>query len=93
MPFLPQPSQFILAWYRHRICWLAYPMAWFIPRGLDLGWRVWELKAGQGGLGVGSWRRVVGPSGYVQGVLWTVEDGEGLVRDVVWWPQGWSVGG
>ena len=24
MPFLPQPSQFILAWKRHQICWLAY---------------------------------------------------------------------
>ena len=29
MPFLPQPSQFILAWNRHQICWLAYPVAWF----------------------------------------------------------------
>jgi len=28
MPFLPQPSQFILAWDRHQICWLAYPVAW-----------------------------------------------------------------
>ena len=25
MPFLTQPSQFILAWDRHQICWLAYP--------------------------------------------------------------------
>jgi len=24
MPFLPQPSQFILAWDRHQICWIAY---------------------------------------------------------------------
>jgi len=24
MPFLAQPSQFILAWDRHQICWLAY---------------------------------------------------------------------
>jgi len=23
MPFLPQPSHFILAWDRHEICWLA----------------------------------------------------------------------
>jgi len=30
MPFLQQPSQFILAWNRHRICWLAYLMAWFL---------------------------------------------------------------
>ena len=30
MPFLTQPSQFILAWDRHQICWLAYPVAWFI---------------------------------------------------------------
>jgi len=29
LPFLPQPSQFILAWDRHQICWLAYPVAWF----------------------------------------------------------------
>jgi len=27
MPFLTQPSQFILAWDRHQICWLAYPVA------------------------------------------------------------------
>jgi len=26
-PFLPQPSHFILAWDRHQICWLAYPVA------------------------------------------------------------------
>jgi len=24
MPFLPQPSQFIPAWDRHQICWIAY---------------------------------------------------------------------
>jgi len=24
MPFLPQPSKFILAWGRHQICWIAY---------------------------------------------------------------------
>jgi len=29
MPFLPQPSHFILAWDRQQICWLAYPVAWF----------------------------------------------------------------
>jgi len=29
MPFLAQPSQFILAWDRHQTCWLAYPVAWF----------------------------------------------------------------
>jgi len=28
MPFLAQPSQFILAWDRHQICWLTYPVAW-----------------------------------------------------------------
>jgi len=28
MPFLTQPSQFILAWNRHQICWLAYLVAW-----------------------------------------------------------------
>jgi len=27
MPFLAQLSQFILAWDRHEICWLAYPVA------------------------------------------------------------------
>ena len=31
MPFLTQPSQFILAWDRHQICWLAYPVAWLCP--------------------------------------------------------------
>jgi len=30
MPFLAQPSQFMLAWDRHQICWLVYPMAWFL---------------------------------------------------------------
>jgi len=28
MPFLLQPSQFILALDRHQICWLAYPAVW-----------------------------------------------------------------
>jgi len=28
MLVLTQPSQFILAWDRHQICWLAYPVAW-----------------------------------------------------------------
>jgi len=28
MPFLAQPSQFILAGDRHEIYWLAYPVAW-----------------------------------------------------------------
>jgi len=32
MPFLAQPSQFILAWDRHQVCWLAYPVAWFVSR-------------------------------------------------------------
>jgi len=27
MSFLAQPSQFILNWDRHQICWLAYPVA------------------------------------------------------------------
>jgi len=30
MPFPPQRSEFILAWDRHQICWLAYPVAWFM---------------------------------------------------------------
>jgi len=29
MPFLTQPSQFILAWDRHQICWIAYLVAGF----------------------------------------------------------------
>jgi len=29
MPFLLQPSQFILAWDRHQVRWLVYPMVWF----------------------------------------------------------------
>jgi len=28
MPFLAQPSQFILVWDRHQICWLAYLVEW-----------------------------------------------------------------
>jgi len=28
MPFLSQPCQFILAWDRHQVCWIAYPVAW-----------------------------------------------------------------
>jgi len=30
MPFLTQPSQFMLAWDRHQIYWLAYLVAWFM---------------------------------------------------------------
>jgi len=30
IPFLPQPSHFILTWDRHQICWLAYRVAWFL---------------------------------------------------------------
>jgi len=30
MPFLLQPFQFILAWDRHQICWITYPVAWLI---------------------------------------------------------------
>jgi len=29
MPFLLQPCQFMLAWDKRQICWLAYPVAWF----------------------------------------------------------------
>jgi len=29
---LPYTTQFILAWDRHQICWLAYPVAWFHTR-------------------------------------------------------------
>jgi len=36
MPFLLQPSHFILALDRHQICWLAYPVAWF--QVLMLNW-------------------------------------------------------
>jgi len=34
MPFLPQPSHFILACDRHQICWLAYPVVWFIYKSI-----------------------------------------------------------
>ena len=30
MPFLTQASQFIPAWDRHQISWLAYPVAWLL---------------------------------------------------------------
>jgi len=30
MPFLLQPSQFILAWDKHQICWLAYSVLYII---------------------------------------------------------------
>jgi len=36
IPFLPKPSQFILAWCRHQICWLAYPVAWLT---LSMDWK------------------------------------------------------
>jgi len=29
MRFLPQSSHFVLAWDRHQLCWLEYPVAWF----------------------------------------------------------------
>jgi len=32
MPFLAQPSKFILAWDRYQICWPAYPVAWFAQK-------------------------------------------------------------
>ena len=33
MPFLaPQSSQFLLAWDRHQVCWLAYLVAWLMSR-------------------------------------------------------------
>ena len=43
IPFLPQPSQFILAWNRHQIWWLAYPVAWLraIPFYLWASWCCW----------------------------------------------------
>ena len=45
MPFLSQPFQFILAWDRQQICWLSYPVAWFIPSGL-LFWNKWQKTEG-----------------------------------------------
>jgi len=30
MPYLLQPSHFILAWDRHQIRWLTYPVAWLL---------------------------------------------------------------
>jgi len=39
MSFLPQPSHFILAWDRHQICWLAYPVVWLvIPSGVVMNY-------------------------------------------------------
>jgi len=35
-PFFAQPYQFILAWDRHQICWLAYPVALFTGRNVVL---------------------------------------------------------
>ena len=43
MPFLSQPSQFLLAWDRHQICSLAYPMTYPV----DIIWAVmivWRIK-------------------------------------------------
>ena len=39
MPFLLQPSQFILAWDRHQVCWLAYPVAWWLWQN------IWQIFA------------------------------------------------
>jgi len=38
IPFLSQPSHFILAWDRRQI-WLAYPLAWLYPVALFKKWR------------------------------------------------------
>jgi len=38
MPFQPQPSQFILAWGRHQVCWIAYPVSWFILGAIPSHW-------------------------------------------------------
>ena len=35
MPFLTQPSQFILAWDRHQICWLAYPVCVLVGKRVE----------------------------------------------------------
>jgi len=61
MPFLAQPLQFILAWDRHQICWLAYPEAWVkinmackiysfthvrtLLTGNDLSWQLKTLRS------------------------------------------------
>jgi len=36
MPFLTQPSQFILVWDSHQICWLAYLVAWSQIKCLEI---------------------------------------------------------
>jgi len=40
MPSLTQPSRFILAWDRHQICWLAYPVAWVNIETSNFVWRL-----------------------------------------------------
>jgi len=40
MPFLSQPSWFILAWDRHQVCWTAYLEAWLHTWKL----RVYSIK-------------------------------------------------
>jgi len=42
LPFLPQPSQFILSWDRHQICWLACPVAYtYILRKYPINTHTW----------------------------------------------------
>jgi len=36
MPFLLQPSNFILAWDRHQICWLAYSVQFYSNTATNL---------------------------------------------------------
>jgi len=63
VPFLPQPSQFILAWDRHEVCWVVYLVAWFTFASVL--WRCW-LGSRKGIQPVKNW--VVGYwHGYVSG--------------------------
>jgi len=44
IPFLPQPSHFILAWDRHQICWLAYPVEWFVCACVCICTKYWQIE-------------------------------------------------
>ena len=47
MPFLLQPSQFILAWDRHQICWFTHPVAWLHTQCLGchlVNWLCYLIK-------------------------------------------------
>jgi len=43
IPFLPQPSHFILAWDRHQICWIAYPVALWNTKYVSIQFQQWMM--------------------------------------------------